>query len=221
MRRIEISKAIRHHMCAINQGIHRHAVYYPELFEVFEYVAVEDGQVLAETDVSKEMAGLLVPDALYIPYKPLPCLIAVIDFAEYSSERDRVSVQELAPGLYDISCLLVDEPGPSQLLCDLGTISPKEHPRPCHILHCFRAHRAPGHGREDAKHELAEDLLFRTCLPHLLKLIQPAADLRPLVLVGVLDFLNNAILFDCKTAHRSYVIILTLWKQRLLGYKQR
>jgi hypothetical protein len=61
MRRIEISKAIRHHMCAVKQGIHRHAVYYPELFEVFQDVSVEDGQVLVEADVSQEMAGLLVP----------------------------------------------------------------------------------------------------------------------------------------------------------------
>jgi hypothetical protein len=45
-------------------------------------VPVEDGQVLLEADVSQEMAGLLVPDALYIPYKPLPCLMAIIDFTE-------------------------------------------------------------------------------------------------------------------------------------------
>ena len=38
MRRIEISKAIRHHSPAINQGIGKHTVYYPELFEVFENV---------------------------------------------------------------------------------------------------------------------------------------------------------------------------------------
>ena len=76
MRRIEISKAICHHLCGINQGIHRHAVYYPELVEVFQDVPVEDGHVLVEADVSEEVAGLLVPDALYIPYKPLPCLMA-------------------------------------------------------------------------------------------------------------------------------------------------
>ena len=38
MRRIEISKAICHHILAINQGIHRHSVYHPKLFEVFENV---------------------------------------------------------------------------------------------------------------------------------------------------------------------------------------
>ena len=36
---------------------------------------------------------------LHIPYKSLPCLIAIIDFGEYRSERDRVSMQELVPGL--------------------------------------------------------------------------------------------------------------------------
>ena len=41
---------------------------------------VEDGQVLVEADVSQKMAGLLVPDALHVPYEPLPCLIAIIDF---------------------------------------------------------------------------------------------------------------------------------------------
>jgi hypothetical protein len=74
-------------------------IYYPELFEVSQDVPVEDGQLLFEAYVSQEMAGLLVPDALYIPYKPLPCLIAIIDLTEYRSERDRVSVQELARGL--------------------------------------------------------------------------------------------------------------------------
>ena len=58
---------------------------------------VEDGQVLVEADVSQEVAGLLVPDAFHIPYKPLPCQIAIIDFTEYRPERDRVSVQELVP----------------------------------------------------------------------------------------------------------------------------
>jgi hypothetical protein len=80
------------------EGI-RKGVYYIELFEVFQDVPVENGQVLVEADVSQEMAGLLVPDALYIPYKPLSCLIAIIDFTEYRSERARVSVQELVPGL--------------------------------------------------------------------------------------------------------------------------
>jgi hypothetical protein len=74
-------------------------VYYSELFEVFQDVPVEDGQVLVEADVSQEMAGLLVPNALYIPYKPLPCLIAIIELTEYRSERDWVSVQELVAGL--------------------------------------------------------------------------------------------------------------------------
>ena len=100
MRRIEISKAICHHILAINQGIYRHAVYYPELSEVFQDVPVEDGQVVVEANVSQEMAGLLVSNALYIPYKPLPCLIAIIDLTEYRSERDRVAVQELVPGLH-------------------------------------------------------------------------------------------------------------------------
>jgi len=72
-------------------------IYYPKLFEVFQDVPVENGQVLVEANVSEEMAGLLVPDALYITHKPLPCLMAIIDLAEYKSERDRVSVQELAP----------------------------------------------------------------------------------------------------------------------------
>ena len=58
----------------------RNGVYYPELFEVFQDVPVEDGQVLVEADVSQEMTGLLVPDALYITHKPLPCLIGIIDF---------------------------------------------------------------------------------------------------------------------------------------------
>ena len=40
MRRIEISKAICHHLCAINQGIHGNDVYYPELFEVSQDVPV-------------------------------------------------------------------------------------------------------------------------------------------------------------------------------------
>ena len=83
---------------SFGQGV-GNSVYYPELFEVFQDVPVEDGQVLVEPDVSEKMAGLLVPDALSIPYKPLPCLIAIIGFAEYRSQRDRVSVQELAPGL--------------------------------------------------------------------------------------------------------------------------
>jgi hypothetical protein len=74
-------------------------IYYPQLFEVFQDVSVKNGQVLIETDVSQEVASLLVPDALYIPYQPLSCLIAIIDFTEYRSERDRVSVEELVSGL--------------------------------------------------------------------------------------------------------------------------
>ena len=92
------------HICFYGQvlpfgGGFGNIIYYPEPFQVLEYVPVEDGQVLVEADVSQEMTGLLVPDALYITHKPLPCLIAIIDFAEYRSERDRISVQELAPGL--------------------------------------------------------------------------------------------------------------------------
>jgi hypothetical protein len=83
---------------SFGQGV-GNGVYYSELFEVFEYVPVEDGQVLVEADVSEEMAGLLVTNALYTPYKPLPGLIAIIDLNEYRSERGRISVQELAPSL--------------------------------------------------------------------------------------------------------------------------
>ena len=164
------------HLClggevlSFGQGV-GNTVYYPEPFQVLEYVPVENGQVLVEADVSQEVAGLFVADAFNVPDEPLPCLMATIDLAYRRSEGNRVAVQELVPGLHDIGGFLVDESGADQLSCDLGTISPKEHPCSFHVLHGNTAHRAPGHGREDAKGELAEDLLFRTCVPNLLKLV--------------------------------------------------
>jgi hypothetical protein len=79
MRRIEISKAICRHILAINQGIYRHAVYYPEPFEVFQDVPVEDGQVLVEPDVSHEVPSLPVPEPFNVTDKPLPCQMAIVD----------------------------------------------------------------------------------------------------------------------------------------------
>src|SRR5690606_36558674 len=128
---------------------------------------VKDGQILSQTDIPQEMAGLLIAKSFDVLHQPLPGSSMAGKSAQSGAKG---SMAEHGPGKANILRLPLVEPHPHQLLLNLAGLSRSYEALSLQPLHRPPAYSGLGLRGEKTEDQLPEEVIIAGRLPDMLKL---------------------------------------------------